>query len=143
MGIDAADIAVQRQTKGVGSSFGNCQAGSQDGIGAQFGFVGGAIQVKHRHIEGFLFNCILTHQGFGNLVIDILNGFENAFAEIAGFIAIAHFQGFMGAGGCPGGHGCPAPAAISQDDFNFNGRIAAGIQNFLAKIDSIVVSMIP
>ena len=46
MGIDTADIAVEGQSNSLCSSFGNSQRGAQDGIGAQFGFIGGAIQMR-------------------------------------------------------------------------------------------------
>ena len=141
MGIDAADVAVERQAEGIGGSFGNCQAGAQNGIGAQLGFIGGAVQLDHGHIDGFLLDGIPADQGIGDLAIDILNRFENTLAEVAGFVAIAQFQGFMNTGGCAGGNCCPAPGAIARMTSTSTVGLPRESRISMAEIDSIVVSI--
>jgi hypothetical protein len=109
VGINATDVAVERQAKRIGSSFGNCQRSAEHGIGAKAGFVGGAIQIDHGHIDGFLLNSIVSEQGIRDITIDVFNSFENTLAEVAGFIAVSHFQRFVNTGGGARGHCCPAP----------------------------------
>ncbi len=99
MGIDAADIAVERQAKGVGGCFGDGQASPQDGIGAQFGFVLRAVQLQQRHVERFLLNRIPADQGICDFFVYVLHCFENAFSVIAGVIPVTHFQRLVSARG--------------------------------------------
>ncbi len=131
VGIHAANIAVQRQAEGIGSGLGDSQAGAQDRVCAQLGFVGGAVQLDHGGIDGLLLESVPAEQGIGDLGVDVFNSLQHAFAQVAAFVAIAHFKRFVHAGGCAGGNGCPAPAAIRQDHFHFNGGVAARIENFL------------
>ena len=51
MGVNAANVLVEGQFQGCGSRFGNCQAGAQDGIGAQIGFIGRAIQLEQNAVN--------------------------------------------------------------------------------------------
>ena len=94
----AAQVAVERQPKRAGGRLGNSQAGAQDGIGSQRGFVRCAVQLQQQLVDGFLFNGIPTNELVRNLIIDMVNRVQNALAAIAGFIAVAQFQRFMYAG---------------------------------------------
>ncbi len=125
MGIHPTNIAVERQTKCIGRGFGDCQAGAQNGIGAQFGFVGSAIQIQQELIDHLLFDCIPPNQRVSDIFVDIIHSLENALTQEAAFVAVSHFQGFMDTGGCAGGHGCAAHRAIHQCDFDFYSRVAA------------------
>ncbi len=65
--------------------------------------------------------------------VDVIDGFQHAFAGVAALVAVAQFQRFVFAGrGAAGNGGAPAGAAF-EDDIGFNGRIAAGIKNFAGK----------
>ena len=67
---------------------------------------------------------------FRDRAVDIGDGFQRAFPEIAGFIFVAQFAGFVFASGGAAGNGGAADAAIGEENFGFNGGVATGIQNF-------------
>ena len=64
------------------------------------------------------------------IVVDVVDRLEDALAEIALLVAVAQFDGLVGAGAGAAGHGGPADGAVVEDDFDFDGRIAAAIENF-------------
>jgi hypothetical protein len=57
------------------------------------------IQVQHGSIHSRLIQSIHVHDCFSNLIVDMLNGFQDAFSPIATFIAITQFQCFVNTGG--------------------------------------------
>ena len=44
VGVDAAQVLVQRKTRRLGSGAGNCQRHAQNGVGAEIGLVGGTVR---------------------------------------------------------------------------------------------------
>ena len=113
------------QAERVGGGFGRRQADAQDGVRAQLGLVGGAVQGQQFGVDGFLLGGVPAEERVGNLVVDVGDGFENAFAAVAFLIAVAQFQGFMHAGRRAGWDCCAAPGAVRQDDFDFHGGVTA------------------
>ncbi len=90
----AAQVVVERQPSELAAALAQL-VGAQDGIGSQRGFVRCAVQPAQQLVDGFLFNGILTNELVRNLIIDMVNRVQNAFAAIAGFIAVAlKFQRF-------------------------------------------------
>jgi hypothetical protein len=63
----------------------------------------------------------------------VADGFQDAFAEVARFIAVAEFVGFVFTSGCAGRDGCAADGAAFDVDVGFDGGIAAGIDYFAAE----------
>ena len=58
------------------------------------------------------------------------DGFEDAFAQVAGFVVVAEFVGLVFAGGSAGRDGGAADGAACYVDFGFDGGIAAGVNDF-------------
>src|SRR4029453_5879331 len=56
--------------------------------------------------------------------------FQNAFAAVAIFVAVAKFNGFVFTSRSTGRDGCPSDNAIGQQHFRFYCWVAARIQNF-------------
>ncbi len=110
VGIDSADIAEERLAGGLCGGLGHGHRDAEHGVGAEFGFVVGAIELDQQFIERGLVHRIGADQFLE--VVDVGDGFQHAFAQIAGFITIAQFQRFVGAGGCPRRHGSAAGDAI-------------------------------
>ncbi len=81
-------------------------------------------------IEGDLFERVLAVQAWSDGVVDVVDGLEDALAEIAGLVAVAQLQRLVGAGAGAAGHGGPADRAVVQDHLDLDGRIAAAVQNF-------------
>ena len=65
----------------------------------------------------------------GDFGVGVGDGFEHAFAEISGFVAIAEFECFVFAGGGAGRNGGTADFAGGQSDFSFDRGIAAGVDD--------------
>src|SRR5205814_403401 len=59
-------------------------------------------------------------------------GVAHALAEIAVRFAVALFIGFVRAGGRAGRDRSAAERAVFEDDIDFDGRIAAAVENFAA-----------
>ena len=67
-----------------------------------------------------------------NLAVDRIDRLGDTLAEITALVAVAQFDRLMGAGrGARGNRGAPA-RAILQYDIDFDGGIAAGIEDFAA-----------
>ena len=69
--------------------------------------------------------------------VDVADGFQHAFAEVAGFVAVAKFVGFVFAGGSAGRNCAAADGAAFEVDVGFDGGIAARIDNFAA-VDAVI-----
>ena len=61
--------------------------------------------------------------------LTLCDGLQGAFAEVARFVAVAQFDGFVFAGGCAGGDGGAADGAVREEDVDFDGGIAAGVED--------------
>ena len=126
----AAQIAVERQAGVFGGGAGNGQRYRQRGVGAETAFVVGAVQIKQDAVDIALLGSVDADQRLGDFVIDVFNGFEHAFAQIAGGVAVAQFQRFARAGGSAAGYGGATHHAAFQQHVAFYGGIAARIEDF-------------
>ena len=91
-GIGAADIFVKRLSGFIGSRLGYRQRNAQDRVGAQVGLEFGAVQFDHLHVDSDLVIGFHADYLLGDHVVDIVNRFQNTFAKIARFIAVAKFH---------------------------------------------------
>ena len=89
VGVDAAQVLVQRQARRLGSGAGDGQRHAQDGVGAELGLVGGTVRGNQRGIDGTLVEGVEAHDGVSALVVDVLDGLRNALAQVAALVAIA------------------------------------------------------
>ncbi len=62
--------------------------------------------------------------------------FKTPLPQIALWIAVAQLNSFVFAGGSPGGNSRAPARTAHENDFRFDSRIAARIQNF-ARVNSI------
>ena len=115
-----------------GGGAGGGHGDGEDGVGAEIGFVGRAVGVNHFAIERVLVGGVEAGDGFGDFGVHVADGFQDAFAEVARFVAVAEFVGFVFAGGCAGRNGGAADGAACDVDVGFDGGIAAGIDDFAA-----------
>jgi hypothetical protein len=77
-----------------------------------------------------LFRRVQAENRLADFRVDVLDGLQHAFAEIARSVTIAQFDCFLRARGCAGRHGGASGNARLEDDVSFDCRIAAGIENF-------------
>ena len=128
-GHGAAEVTVERKPGFFGLSLGNGEGYRQNGVGAEFAFVFGAVEVDHGLVDFDLVFGIQAGQGVVNFVVDVFNRFQNAFSAVAFFVAVTELYGFMHAGRRAGRNRRAAESAALQDNFRFNRRIAAGVKN--------------
>ena len=82
MGVDTAQIAVQRQTGRLGRRLGHSQADAEDGVCAQPALVFCAVQLQHELIYGYLIECVRPFQFRGQNRVDILHRLQDTFAAV-------------------------------------------------------------
>ena len=134
VGVDAAQVLVQRQARRLGSGAGDGQRHAQDGVGAEFGLVGGTVRGDQRGIDGALIEGIEAHDGVGALVVDVLDGLRDALAQIAALVAIAQLARLKGSGRSARRHHRATEAAVLEHDLDLDGRVAAAVEH-LATVD--------
>ncbi len=134
VGVDATQVLVQRKTRRLGSGAGNCQRHAQNGVGAEIGLVGGTVRGNQRGIDGALVEGVEAHDGVSALVIDVLDGLRDAFAQVATLVAIAQLAGLKGAGRSARRHHRAAEAAVLEHDLDLDGGVAAAVE-YLATVD--------
>ena len=130
LGVHAADVVVEGDIEGVGGSAGAGQGDAEDGVGAQAGLVGGAVELDEHLVDGGLVEDVQAQHGLGDLGVDVLNGAGHALAQVTALVAVAELAGLVHAGGGAGGNGSAADGAVVEGDLDLNGRIAAGVHNF-------------
>jgi hypothetical protein len=129
-GRDAAEVTIEGQPRGGRTGAGGGQAGPQDGVGAEAGLVGRAVQLQEKTVEGLLIQHVMAAEGGADLCVDVGYRLADALAANALGILIAEFDGFMDAGGGARGHRRPPDAAAGQLDLDLACRVAARIEDF-------------
>ena len=127
--IDAADIAVERHALIGRRGFGHRERHPEDGVGAEAGLVGRAVEIDQDVVDLDLLRRVHAADGVEDLALDIGDrGLAHALAAVAGIVVVAQLHGLMRAGGGAGGHGGAAHGAAFEDDFGLEsgarGRVA-------------------
>lgn len=99
IGIAAANVLVQRQVEIVGCGLGHSKADAEDGVSAEFALGFGAVESYHSFVNLDLVKSRHTYESFGDRTVDIGHGFEDTFAHISIFVAVAQLESFVNAGG--------------------------------------------
>ncbi len=121
-GLLSAQVAEQALLSAERGGLGIGQADSQDGVGAQFGLVGGAVQPDHRRVKLFLVLPVPARQFHCDLVIDVADGVGDPFAAKMALVAVAQFMRLKQAGRRPAGDRRNAGHAAVQGDDGLGGR---------------------
>ena len=74
LGVDAADVVVQGQAHALRGGLGAGQRHAEDGVGAQIGLVGGAVQLDELLVDGGLVEYVLADESVGDDGVDVLHG---------------------------------------------------------------------
>jgi len=125
----AREVFVKRLFEGNGSGARGGHGDGEDGVGTETGFGGRAIEVDQIVVESALVNGVRAGDRFGDLGIDVGDGFEDALAEVFGLIAVAKFEGFVFAGGRARRNNGAAKSAGFEQDIGFDGGIAARVKD--------------
>ena len=128
IGVGAADVAVQRKTEFLGGRLRDSEGNAEDGVRAELGLGRGAVEFDHGLVDSTLVGGHHAHDRRGNDLVDILHSLENALAAIAG-TAVAELESLVLTGGGTGRNGGDADKTAVKGNFNFDGGVAAGIED--------------
>ena len=134
MGVNAAQVLIQRQACRLGSGAGNGQRHAQDGVGTELGLVGGTVRGNQRGIDGALVEGVEAHDGVSALVVDVLDGLRDTLTQIAALVAVAQLAGFESTGRSARRHHRATEAAVLEHDLDLDGGVAAAVE-YLATVD--------
>lgn len=76
---EVGDVSVEGNTLLSGSSLGNGQRDTEDGVGTELALVGGSIELVQELVNlGLVLNIdVLLDEGGANNVVDVLDGVED------------------------------------------------------------------
>ena len=130
LGVDAAQVVVERHLHFHGRGLGNGHGHAEDGVGAQFFLVGGVVKCQHGAVDEHLPGGFETEQGWGDDLVDVAHRLENTLAAVAVAVPVTEFQGLARAGGSARGYRCPADGAGFQLHLRLDRWIAPRIKYF-------------
>ena len=113
----------KRNLLGGGSSLGDGQGNTENGIGPQLGLVGRTVEGNHFIVNGLLIRGIHAHNGGSQDILYILDGVQDALAEVP-VAAVTQFDRFVGAGRGPLRYTGGKQHTVRRGDIDFNGGIA-------------------
>jgi hypothetical protein len=129
VGHDAAQIAVERHPVGFGRGPRRRHGDPQNGVGAQFALVGGAVQFDDAPIEGRLVGCVHAEHLRGDVVHDVGHRGPHPFAAVAFGALVAQLESLAGPGRGPRGDRSPPHGAAGKMHVHFDGRVSAGVED--------------
>ena len=124
VGVAAANVAIERQSQGLGGSVGGGQGDTQDGVGAELALGGSAVEGYHFIVECALVEDIVAHECGCDDIVHIVHSLEHPLAPKAALVAVAKLQGLILTSGSARRHTGTAHNAILQCHFHFYCRIA-------------------
>ncbi len=123
------DVAIKWHTLGSSSSFADGKRDSKDGVGTQAALVIRAVKLDQGIIDGLLVEGVEPDDSRSKNSVDVVDGIQDTFAQVASLIAIAKFNGFVDAGRGATGH-CSTEKAVLGGEVDFDGGVAAAVENF-------------
>ena len=129
-GVRAADVAVQRHAEGLRGRAGGGEGHAEDGVGADVPLVLRTVEFDERVVQLDLLGGVHPDDLGGDDVVHVVDGVLYAFAQVALGVAVAQFDRLVLAGGGAGRDDGPAVYAALQEHVHFDGRVAAGVEDF-------------
>lgn len=129
-GIESAQMTVERNIQFICRRPCRRDGDCQRGIGTEFGFVRGAVQIYYGAVNGKLVAAFAVFQQREDAFFDICYGFADAKTVKTFFFTVAQFECFARTGGYSGGNTAASPGSGFEDDIHFNSGISTGIKNF-------------
>jgi hypothetical protein len=127
-----ADIAIQWRVFGNRGGLCNGERNAKSGIGPQPALVCSAVERNQCFVDLGLRLGLHTAKGIVNFAVDGIHRLANALAAKARLVAVAKFDGLVGASGGPRRYGSAASRSVLQDHVDLDSRIAPAIKNFAA-----------
>ncbi len=126
----AAEITIQRQAAFLGGGARHRHADGQRGVGAEPALVVAAVEVDQCAVEKGLLARVEPEHRFTDFGIDVFDGTQHAFAEIAVLVAVAQLDRLARAGRRTTGHRGAAHRARFEQDVALDGRVTAAVEDF-------------
>ncbi len=126
---NAAEIFVQRQSGCSRGGLGHRQRNSEDGVGAQTGLIRRAVERTEQSVDAGLIFRLHAANRVKDFAPNRIDGFGHAFAAKSR-TAVAQLVRFMRTGGCARRNGSPAKSTIFEPHIDFDGRVAAAVEDF-------------
>ncbi len=108
---------------------GDRERNAKDRVRAKLLLVGRAVELDHSLVDFDLVHGIHANQLVGQDFIHVCNRFQHAFAEEMRLIVVAELARFVLTGAGAAGHGGGADRVVVERDIDFNGRVAAAIED--------------
>ena len=132
MGIGAAEITIERQSERLRRRLGYGHGHTEDGIGAEPGLVGRAVELDERVVDAALVLGVHAGERIEDLAVDGTDRLEHALAEVAPLVAVAQLDGLVRTRGCPRRHRGTTPCSVLEDDIDLDGGVAATVEDLAA-----------
>ena len=133
VGIRTAHVAVERKVTLVRAGFGDRERHTQQGIGAETGFVVRAVERDERVVDQPLIEALEADDRLGDLPVDVRDGPLHTLAAVA-VAAVPKLDGLVGAGAGPARNRRPPPGAREELDLDLDGRVASRVE-YLSRHD--------
>lgn len=115
---------------GNGGSTAGGKGDGKNGVGAEPGFVGGAVERNHTGIDGGLVAGVVAAEFWGDAAVDVGDRAGNTAALVPACVTIAKFECFIDAGRGTRGDRGTAEGTVGELDIGFDGGAAARVEDF-------------
>ena len=131
VGVDAAHVAVQRETGLLRRRLRDREGDREEGVGAEPGLRGRAVEHRELVVDEALVGALEAGDGVGDLAVHVPDGGEDALAAVPG-AAVAQLDGLVRARARPArGDGAPLGAG-REHDVGLDGRVPARVEDLAA-----------
>ena len=96
--LRAADVAVERQARGLGRGLGDGQRDAEDRVGAEARLVRRAVELDQRLVDGDLILGIHAADRVEDLALTLSTALQHALAAVAALVAVAQLDRLVRAG---------------------------------------------
>ena len=93
--VCTTNVAIEGHTELGSSSVSGCERNAKNSVCTEVALGLGTVEFNHSLIYAHLVEYVHTDNSGSNLVIYVSNGFQNAFAEVATFVAITKFESLV------------------------------------------------
>ncbi len=113
-----------------GGGSGDGHGDGEDGVGSEFGFVLGAVDVYHGGVDEALVGGVHAREFGTENGLDVFYGVEDTFTEVVLLVSVTEFDGLVLSGRGSTGDGGAAFGSAIEQDVGFDGWIASGVEDF-------------
>ncbi len=132
--VEAAEVAEQGQTACGRGGVGRRERDAEDRVRPEDALVGAAVGGNQRLVDGALVGGVNAAYRLGERPVGVGDRPRDAAPAIAVRVAVAQFDGLVGAGAGSAGDDRPPARAAGEEDDGLDGGVAAGVEQ-LKRLD--------